>query len=171
MIVSHDGRTPIVASDAYVQSTATLIGDVVLGPQSSVWYYVVLRGDLEKIRIGARTNVQDHTTIHVTNGKWPTIVGDGVTVGHRVVLHGCTVHDGALIGIGAIVLDGAEIGEEALVGAGALVAPGTKIPPRMLALGTPAKAVRPLRDEELGYLRSSAELYVGNAKSYRAQGI
>ncbi len=131
----------------------------------------MLRGDLEKIRIGARTNVQDHTTIHVTNGKWPTIVGDGVTVGHRVVLHGCTVHDGALIGIGAIVLDGAEIGEEALVGAGALVAPGTKIPPRMLALGTPAKAVRPLRDEELGYLRSSAELYVGNAKSYRAQGI
>lgn len=171
MILSHDGRTPELAADVYVQATAMVIGDVVIGDESSLWFYVVLRGDVERIRIGRRTNVQDHTMIHVANGRWPTIVGDDVTIGHRVVLHGCTVGNAALIGIGAIVMDGAEIGEEALVGAGALVAPGTKIPPRMLALGSPAKPVRELRAAEIAHLHDSAALYVGNGKSYRAQGI
>lgn len=171
MILAHDGRTPAIAPDAYVQESARVIGDVVIGAESSVWFFAVLRGDVEKIRIGRRTNVQDHVTIHVTNGRWPTIVGDDVTIGHRVVLHGCTVADAALIGIGAIVMDGAEIGEEALVGAGALVAPGTKILPRMLALGSPAKAVRPLRPEELAHLHASAALYVENGRKYRAQGL
>ena len=170
MLVPYRDRLPEVAADAYVQETARVIGDVVIGSESSVWFYAVLRADVEKIRIGRATNVQDHAVVHVTHDRWPTILGDGVTVGHRVVLHGCTVGDFALIGIGAIVLDGAEIGAEALVGAGALVVPGTKVPPRTLALGSPAKVVRDLRPEEIEHLHESAANYVEYARSYRLQG-
>ena len=171
MIITHDGISPRIAADAYVQATAQVIGDVEIGAESSVWFYAVVRGDVERIRIGRATNLQDHVTIHVNHDRWPTFLGDGVTVGHRVVLHGCTIGDHALIGIGAIVLDGAEVGPEALIGAGSLVAPGTKIPPRTLALGSPAKPVRDLRAAEIERLHDSAERYVGYARSYRAQGI
>jgi carbonic anhydrase/acetyltransferase-like protein (isoleucine patch superfamily) len=171
MVRSYQGRTPRIAPDAYVQETAQVIGDVEIGPFSSVWFHSVLRGDVNRIRIGRESNVQDLCTVHVTHDLWPTIVGDGVTVGHRVVLHGCTVGDYALIGIGAVLLDGVEIGSEALVGAGALVAPGTKIPPRTLALGSPAKPIRDLRPEELEHLHRSAANYVAYARSYRSEGI
>ena len=171
MIVPFQGVSPRLAPDAYVHASAHVIGDVEIGAASSVWFQVVIRADVEKVRIGRGTNVQDHSTIHVTNERWPTILGDGVTIGHRVVLHGCTIADHALIGIGAIVLDGAEIGAETLVGAGALVAPGTKIPPRVLVIGSPAKPVRDLRPDEIQRLHHSADLYVGYARSYRAQGL
>jgi gamma-carbonic anhydrase len=171
MILAYDGQTPQIADDAYVQSSAQVIGDVVIGSESSLWFYAVVRGDVERIRIGRRTNVQDHSTIHVTNERWPTILGDGVTVGHRVVLHGCSIGDHCLIGIAAVVLDGVEVGSETLVGAGSLVVPGTKIPPRSLVLGSPAKVVRELRSEEIRRLRDPAGLYVGYARRYRAQGL
>jgi gamma-carbonic anhydrase len=171
VILRHHGVTPEIAESALVHSSAHVIGDVQVGADSSVWFHAVIRGDVERVRIGRRSNVQDHTTIHVTHDRWPTIVGDGVTIGHRVVLHGCTIGDGALVGIGAIVLDGAEVGREALVGAGALVTPGTKLPPRTLALGSPARPVRDLRPEELAHLRDSAERYVAWAKGYRDQGL
>jgi carbonic anhydrase/acetyltransferase-like protein (isoleucine patch superfamily) len=171
MIVPFNGITPRLAPDCYVHASAHVIGDVEIGAASSVWFQVVIRADVEKVRIGRGTNVQDHATIHVRSERWPTILGDGVTIGHRVVLHGCTIADHALIGIGAILLDGAEIGTEALVGAGAVVAPGTRIPPRVLVLGSPAKPVRDLRPDEIAGLHHSANLYVGYAKSYRAQGL
>lgn len=171
MIVPLQGRQPRLGRDVYVESTARVIGDVELGAEASVWFYAVVRADVESISIGARTNVQDHVTIHVTGGRFATRIGAGVTIGHRVVLHGCTVGDGALIGIGAIVLDGVEIGDEAMIGAGAVVAPGTKIPAKMLALGAPAKVVRPLRPEELEHLQRSAANYVAYAHAYRTQGL
>src|SRR5512139_1141215 len=124
MILPYGDMAPKLAVDVYVHASAHVIGDVEIGPESSVWFQAVIRADVERVRIGRATNVQDHATIHVSNERWSTILGDGVTVVHRVVLHGCTVRDYALIGIGAIVLDGAEVGSEALVGAGALVAPG-----------------------------------------------
>jgi len=171
MILRYRDREPKLAPDVYVHASAHVIGDVEIGPASSVWFQVVIRADVERVRIGRATNIQDHATIHVANERWATILGDGVTVGHRVVLHGCTLRDYALIGIGAIVLDGAEVGSEALVGAGALVAHGDQGPPRTLALGSPADAMQDLRVEEVGDLHHSAELYVGYAKSYRDQGL
>src|SRR5437764_7814689 len=171
MIQPHAGRAPRLAADTYVHASAHVIGDVEIGAESSIWPQVVIRADVERVRIGCATNIQDHSTIHVNHEHKPTIVGDGVTVGHRVVLHGCTIGDFALIGIGAIVLDGAVVGAEALVGAGSLVTPGTEIPPRTLALGSPAKPVRALTSQELERLHDTARRYVGYAKSYRDQGL
>ncbi len=171
MIVRYGNLSPKLAEDVYVQSSAHVIGDVEIGARSSVWFQAVIRGDVERVRIGRATNVQDHSTIHVTNGRWPTILGDGVTVGHRVVLHGCTLGDSCLVGIGSIVLDGVEVGDEVLIGAGSLVVPGTKIPSRSLVLGSPAKVMRALRDEEIERLHQTADLYVGYARAYREQRI
>jgi carbonic anhydrase/acetyltransferase-like protein (isoleucine patch superfamily) len=171
VIAAYQGKTPRLDPTVFVVESATVIGDVVIGPESSVWFGAVVRGDIESIRIGARTNVQDNATIHVVGGKFGTRLGDGVTVGHNAVVHGCTIEDGALVGMGAIVLDGAVIGAESLVGAGALVAPGTRVPPRSLVLGSPGKVVRPVSDEELERLRSSAANYVDYARRYRAEGV
>jgi len=171
MIVAYAGRAPRLDSTAFVVDSATVIGDVVIGPESSVWFGAVVRGDIEAIRIGARSNVQDNATLHVVGGKFGTTLGDGVTVGHNAVVHGCVVEDGALVGMGAIVLDGAVIGAESLVAAGALVAPGTRIPPRSLVLGSPGRVVRPLSDDELERIRSSASNYVGYARRYRVEGV
>lgn len=167
MIIALDDKSPMIAPDAFVESSARVIGDVTLGSQASVWFNAVIRGDVHSIRIGERTNIQDNATIHVTAGRWPTEIGRGVTVGHAAVLHGCRLADGCLIGIGAVVLDGVEIGEECLVGAGALVTPGSRFEPRQLILGAPARAVRPLREEELQHLRNSAANYVAYADMYR----
>jgi carbonic anhydrase/acetyltransferase-like protein (isoleucine patch superfamily) len=171
MIAPYDGRTPRIDPSAFVVSTATVIGDVVIGPESSIWFGAVVRGDIEAIRIGARTNVQDHATLHVVGGKFGTMLGDGVTVGHNALVHGCTIEDGALVGMGAIVLDGAVVGRESLVGAGALVPPGAAIPPRSLVLGNPGRVLRPLNPDELERLRSSAANYVVYAQRYRAEGV
>ena len=169
LIKPYGGKRPHLAADAWVADDATVTGDVTLGPGASLWFGVVVRGDVHHVRIGARTNVQDLSVVHVTGGTHPTVIGEDVTVGHRAVLHGCTVHDRCLIGIGSIVLDGAEIGPEAMVGAGALVPPGMKVPPRTLVMGTPAKVKRALTDEEVAHLRESAARYVEYAARYRLE--
>jgi carbonic anhydrase/acetyltransferase-like protein (isoleucine patch superfamily) len=158
----------LIHSTAYIAPNATIIGDVRIAAEASVWFGCVLRGDNEPIEIGPRTNVQDLTVIHTDEGI-PCILGAGVTVGHRVVLHGATIEDGALIGIGAIVLNGATVGREALIGAGALVTEGQVIPPRRLALGVPARVVREVTDEEAEHLRAAAAHYVGRATAFRTR--
>lgn len=163
-------KAPIVHASAFVAPDAVVIGDVEIGEGASIWFGCVLRGDVNSIRIGARTNVQDLTAIHVTSRTHPTVVGDEVTIGHRVVLHGCTVKDRCLVGIGSVVMDGAVVGPEAVVGAGALVPPGMVVPPRTLVMGSPAKVKRDLTVEELEALRRSAENYVEYAARYVAEG-
>ena len=163
MLITLDGVAPRVDPTAYVQTSAQVIGDVHLGADSSVWFNAVLRGDVFHVRIGVRSNVQDNSTVHVTTGRHATLVGDDVTVGHNVVLHGCTIGDRSLIGIGAIVLDRCVVGDDCMIGAGALLTPGTVIPPVHLALGSPAKVARPLSDAEREHVLLSARGYVANA--------
>jgi carbonic anhydrase/acetyltransferase-like protein (isoleucine patch superfamily) len=148
---------------------ATVIGDVTIGPASSIWYGVVIRGDVNFIRIGERTNVQDNTVIHVTAATHPTFIEDDVTIGHQAIVHGCHVKRGALIGLGSRLMDGAEVGESALVGAGALVPPGFVVPPRTLVTGVPCRIRRELTPEELQGLVHSAAHYVKLAERYQAE--
>lgn len=167
-IREYQGARPRLAPGVWVAPDATLIGDLEIGPDSSVFYGCVIRADVHLIRIGARTNVQDLSILHVTRDRHPTRVGDEVTIGHRAVVHGCTVGDGALIGIGAVVLDGAVIGDGALVGAGALVTPGCEVPPRTLVVGTPAREVRMLSDAEREEQRERTLHYVSVARAHAA---
>src|SRR6478735_1789279 len=166
MIRSFQGIKPTIDGSAFIEETAVVIGDVVIGEQSSVWFNTVIRGDVHYIRIGNRTNVQDLCVIHVAHDTYPTIVGDDVTVGHHVVLHGCTIQDRVLIGMGAIVMDGALIGEDSVVGAGALVTERTIVPPKSLVLGSPAKVRRPVTEKELSWIRESSANYVRYAGQY-----
>lgn len=160
-ILPFRGKLPEIHPTVYVAPTASVIGDVVVGPESSLWFGAVVRGDVFHIRVGARSNVQDNCVLHVTHDSNACIVGDEVTVGHAAVLHGCTVRDRVLVGMGAIVLDEADIGSDTIIGAGALVTMGAKIPPRSLVLGRPARVVRPLTDEEVARIHEAARLYVG----------
>ena len=171
MLIALDRLTPQVDPSAYVQSSARVIGDVHIGADSSVWFNAVIRADVEAVRIGARTNLQDNATVHVTRARHATRIGDEVTIGHNAVLHGCTIGNGCLIGIGAIVLDRCTVGDDCLIGAGALLTPGTGIPPGSLVLGSPARVIRPLSDAERQQIRQSAAGYVANAARYRAAGI
>jgi carbonic anhydrase/acetyltransferase-like protein (isoleucine patch superfamily) len=152
------GKTRI-ASTARIAREAVIVGDVTIGEKSSVWYYSVLRGDESSITIGNETNIQENCMIHVSHDH-PAVVGDGVTVGHHAILHSCKVGDGSLIGMGAILLDGAEIGQECLVAAGSLVTGKTKVPDGSMVMGSPAKVVRKLTEEEKQGLRESRETYV-----------
>ncbi len=170
MVRPFGGKAPRVHPSAVILPTAVISGDVEIGEGSSVWFGTVVRGDVNHVRIGARTNLQDLTVVHVTGGTHPTVIGDDVTVGHRAVLHGCTVGERCLVGIGAIVLDGAVVGPDAMVGAGALVPPGMVVPPRMLVMGAPARVKRGLTDEEIAALRVSAARYVGYAAQYQGEG-
>jgi carbonic anhydrase/acetyltransferase-like protein (isoleucine patch superfamily) len=170
LIRAWGGKAPRLADSVWVADGAVIIGDVEIGPESSVWFGAVVRGDVNHIRIGARTNLQDESVLHVTSGTHPTLVGDDVTLGHRATLHGCTVKDRCLVGIGATVMDGAVVGEDAMVAAGSLVPPGMVVPPGMLALGSPAKVKRQLTREEIEYLRKSAANYAGYAEQYRREG-
>ena len=167
MIRACLGKTPTLGRGAWVADTALVVGDVVLGEDASVWYGAVIRADTEGIRIGRNSNIQDNSVVHVESGEFPTNVGDNVTVGHAVVLHGCTIRDGALIGIGAVVLNGAEVGEGALIAAGSLVTPGAKIPPGVLALGAPCRVKRELTEAERKDLRDSSRHYVQLAREHR----
>lgn len=157
---------PTVSNGVFVADTARVVGEVVLGEQTNVWFGAVIRGDMTPITVGSGTSIQDNAVIHSQEGS-PVFVGDDVVIGHSAILHGCTVHNGALIGMGAIVLDNAEIGEGAMVGAGALVPPGAKIPPRTLALGSPARVVRDLRPEEVAGVADAARRYRELMKEYR----
>jgi gamma-carbonic anhydrase len=170
IIRNFDAHVPVIAASAWIAPGAVVVGDVEIGPDSSIWYGAVVRGDVHQIRIGAGTNVQDQATIHVTRDRFSTFIGDEVTIGHRAVVHGCKVHSGALIGIGAIVLDGAEVGEGALVAAGAVVTPGSKVAPGQLVVGIPAKVVRSLSksEQELQIQRTLG--YVDLAKQHAQAG-
>lgn len=159
------GAVPEVGPEAYVAPTAVLIGQVVLGAESSVWAGCVLRADLAAIHIGARSNVQDGTVIHLGDED-PTVVGEDVVIGHRAVLHGCTVEDACLIGIQATLLDGVVVGRGSVIGAGAVVTAGTVIPPRSLVLGTPGKVVRTLDERAEAFHRAVAAKYVRLAHNH-----
>jgi gamma-carbonic anhydrase len=166
MLRPYRGRRPAVHPSAYVDETAQVIGDVTIGPECSIWMNVVVRGDVHWIRIGARTNIQDGTIVHVMRDTHPTTLGEEVTVGHGALVHGCTIHDRCLVGMGAIVLNGAEVGSDSIVAAGALVAEGTVIPPRSLVMGSPARVRRALTDVEAASIRDYAARYVGYRLDY-----
>jgi carbonic anhydrase/acetyltransferase-like protein (isoleucine patch superfamily) len=167
MIVrSYDGKTPRFGARVFVAENAAVIGAVELGDDSSIWYGTTVRGDVNFIRIGARTNVQDNCTIHVAHEKHATVIGEEVTIGHGAIVHGCTVGRGALIGMGSRVLDGAVIGESAIVGAGALAPEGMNVPARKLVVGIPARAIRDLSEEELAWLDRSWRNYVDYKEKY-----
>jgi gamma-carbonic anhydrase len=159
-------KTPIIHPSVFLAEGSQIIGDVEIGEQSSVWFNAVIRGDVNYIRIGARTNIQDGCIFHVSRKTFPLIVGDDVTVGHNVTLHACNVKSRCLIGMGATVMDGAEVGEDSIVGAGALVTSKTIIPPRSLVLGSPAKVKRELSDNEVQGIKESAIHYIEDVKNY-----
>lgn len=166
MIHAYRGLAPKVHPTAFVDASAHVIGDVELGEESSVWFASVLRGDVNYIRVGRGTNIQDGTVIHVNRGGTPTILGDYVTVGHAARLHGCHVKSHCLIGIGAIVLDGAVLEEECLVAAGAVVSPGTRVPRGSLLMGAPAKVKRQVTDADVELIRRSARNYIALRAEY-----
>lgn len=165
MIRQLPGKKPKIHPSTYIDPAAQVIGDVEIGADSSVWPMAVLRGDVHWIRVGKRSNVQDGTMCHVTTGTHPLILGDDVTIGHGAVLHGCTIGNRVLVGMGAIVLDGAVLEDDCMIGAGALVPEGKRIPSGHLALGVPARVVRPLRPDEIQHLKDSALHYVDIWKS------
>ena len=167
-IESFNGISPKIHPSVFVAGSADVIGRVTLHEESSVWYHATLRGDLNEIVIGPRSNVQDNAVIHVSDDL-PTILGAWVTVGHSAILHACTVKDEVLVGMGAIVLDGAVIGERSIIGAGALVTGGTIIPPGSLVLGSPAKVVRTLSPDEQAKVKGWAEKYVEQSRKYLAR--
>jgi carbonic anhydrase/acetyltransferase-like protein (isoleucine patch superfamily) len=176
VILPHHGKWPQIHETAFVAPSADLVGEVEIGSHSSVWFQVVIRGDVNSIKIGSRTNIQDHSMLHVTRPKQaddagrgsPLVIGDDVTVGHRVTLHGCRVGSRVLIGMGAIILDDAVVGDDCIIGAGALVTKGMVVPPGSLVIGAPAKVKRELTAEELAFLPKSAANYVGDLVEYRA---
>jgi carbonic anhydrase/acetyltransferase-like protein (isoleucine patch superfamily) len=171
MIRPYRGTTPKIAESAYVDPSAQVIGDVVVGERSSVWPLVTIRGDVNHIRIGDETSIQDNSVLHVDHRLYPCLVGSRVTVGHSVVLHGCVVEDEALIGIGAIVLNGAKIGHGAIVAAGALVPEGMEVPANMLVMGTPAKVKRAVTSDEQERFKQNCQNYVKITTIYKEEPI
>jgi carbonic anhydrase/acetyltransferase-like protein (isoleucine patch superfamily) len=169
MIKPFRGAHPRIHPTAFIEESAQIIGDVQIGEQSSVWFNAVVRGDVFYIRIGDRTNIQDGTVVHVTNGTHPTVLEDEVSVGHNATLHGCYIERGCLIGMGSIVMDEVHVGAQSLVAAGALVAPGTLIPPRSLVIGAPAKVKRPLTDEEVAGLDVFWKNYIEYTRIYKEE--
>ena len=160
MLRPYRGRLPVIDPSAYIDASAQVIGDVEIGPESSVWMNVVCRGDVNYIRIGRRSNVQDGTIVHVMHDTHPTMIGSEVTIGHGAIVHGCTIEDRVLIGMGAILLNGARVGSDSIVAAGSLVPEGVAIPPRSLAMGSPAKVRRQLSDEEVASILDYSANYV-----------
>ena len=169
MILAFQDILPKIDETAFVAGNATVIGDVEIGAESSVWFGSILRGDVNYIRIGERVNVQDGTIIHVSSKTHPTVLEDEITLGHRVTLHGCHIETGCLIGIGSIVLDGARVGRNSLVAAGSLLTPNTQIPPRVLVMGSPARVKRELSDDEVKDLERFWRNYVSLSGVYQSQ--
>jgi carbonic anhydrase/acetyltransferase-like protein (isoleucine patch superfamily) len=169
MIRRYRGMLPRIAQSAYIDASAQVIGDVVIGERSSVWPNVSMRGDVNCIRVGDETSIQDNTVVHVDHDQFPCIVGSRVTVGHRAVLHGCVVGDGAVIGIGAVILNGAKIGAGAIVAAGALVPEGMEVPECVLAMGVPARLRRGVTAEEQERFRKNCDNYVRMTAIYKEE--
>jgi gamma-carbonic anhydrase len=170
MAIYELGRErPKIGEHVFVAPSASVIGDVLIGESSSVWFGVVLRGDVFPIRIGARTNIQDNSVVHVTGGKTMTTIGDDVTVGHSVIVHGCKVGNRCLLGMGSIVLDGAVIDDECFIAAGSLVPPGMHVPSRSMVKGRPGKVIRTLRPDELESIDFAARDYVRNARAFMTE--
>ena len=166
MLRPYRGRLPKVHPTAYVDQSAQVVGDVEIGPDSSVWMNTVIRGDVNVIRIGARSNVQDGTIVHVMHDTHPTRIGDDVTIGHAAIVHGCTIGDRVLVGMGATLLNGATVGEDSIVAAGTLVTEGFVVPPRSLVMGSPGRVKRSLTDDEVAGIQAYAERYVGYRLDY-----
>jgi carbonic anhydrase/acetyltransferase-like protein (isoleucine patch superfamily) len=168
VFLPYRGVAPTIADDAFVAPNTSLIGDVRVGAESSIWFGTTLRGDVQPIVIGARTSIQDNSVVHATDGWTPTIVGDDCVVGHRVILHGCTLGDRVLVGMGAIVMDGVEVGDDVLIGAGAILTPRTKVPSGTMVLGAPGKVKRDLTGEERASILAGAKHYAEKTREYRA---
>ena len=166
MLHTVRNKTPQLPKSCFVAPTAALIGDVVFGERCSVWYNVTIRGDVEPIKIGTETNIQDNTVIHGTHERCGVTLGDRVTIGHSVVLHGCTIDRGTLVGMGSIVMDKAHVGEHCLIGAGTLITENSVFAPGHLILGRPGKIIRKLTDEEISFLEKSADNYLDYMKWY-----
>ena len=166
VIRAFKGNAPVVDATAYVDESAQVIGDVHIGPESSVWMNVVIRGDVHSIRIGRRSNIQDLTMVHVMRETHPTTIGDEATVGHSAVIHGCTIGDRCLIGMAAVLLNGVDVGHDSIVAAGTLLTEGTRNPPRSLVMGRPGKVRRALTDEDVAGIRWYADNYVGYRLDY-----
>ena len=166
MLRPYKGVLPRVHPTAYIDQSAQVIGDVEVGEESSIWMSAVVRGDVHRIRIGRRSNIQDGTIVHVMRDTHPTTVGDNVTIGHGVVIHGCTIEDQCLIGMGAIVLNGARIGSGSIVAAGTLVVEDLQVPPRSLVMGSPGKVKRQLSDDQVATIQMYADRYVGYRLDY-----
>lgn len=166
MLIPYSGKTPKVDDSVFIAPGAYLIGDVSIGKESTVWFNAVLRGDEGPITIGEKCSIQDNVTIHLYEGH-PTTIGDGVTVGHNAILHGCKIGNNCVIGMGSTILDDAEIGDECIIGANTLVTGGKKIPPRSLVVGSPAKVVRELSDKDFELIQSSIDIYVQKGKEYK----
>jgi len=172
---SYKGIYPTLGDRCYVDSSAVIVGDIHLGSDSSIWPLVAARGDVNHIRIGARTNIQDGCVLHVTRTSaedtegYPLIIGDDVTVGHKAMLHGCTIGNRVLIGMAAVIMDGAEVGDDVIIGGGALIAPGKKLESGYLYVGSPARRMRPLTENEKAFLKQSAANYVRLKDDYRAE--
>ena len=165
MLLPYLDKFPTLGKGAFVAPDATLIGDVVIGEDASVFFQCVLRADINAIRVGARSNIQDHTTVHLASHV-PTIVGEDVSVGHRCILHACTIGDRVLVGMGSILMDNVTIGEDSIIGAGSLIPKGKSFPPGSLIVGSPARLVRPLTDEEKASLPALAKKYLGVKDTY-----
>ena len=169
MIRPYRGLSPTIAHDTYIDISAQVIGDVHLGAQSSVWMNAVLRGDTHTIRVGARTNIQDCAVLHGMRGLHPVIVGDGCTIGHNATVHGCTIEDDVLIGIGSVVLNGAHIGKGSIIAAGAVIPEGTQIPAGSLVTGVPGKILRTVTAADLDLIHISANNYLDYIRTYLAE--
>jgi carbonic anhydrase/acetyltransferase-like protein (isoleucine patch superfamily) len=166
-VITHHGFTPKIHPSAFLCEGVRIIGDVEIGENVSIWFNTVIRGDVHFIRIGDNTNIQDLCMLHVTNKKFPLVIGKNVSLGHSVSVHGCTINDGSLIGIGAIVLDGAVIGEESLVAAGSLVKQNYIVPPRTMVAGSPARVIRELTEKDLSMIRGTPMNYINYVNDYR----
>jgi carbonic anhydrase/acetyltransferase-like protein (isoleucine patch superfamily) len=167
MIRAYRGIVPKIAASAYIDPSAQIIGDVVVGERSSIWPNVTARGDVNSIHIGEESNIQDNSVLHCDEGPFGLRIGNRVTVGHLVMLHGCTIEDDCLIGIGAVILNGAKIGKGSAIAAGAVVPEGVEVPAQSMAMGVPAKVKRQVTEEESARFRANAEHYVRSARFYR----
>lgn len=167
MIKKFRDKYPIIHDSCYYSESVDIIGDVELGKEVNIWFGTVIRGDMNYVKIGSRTNIQDNSTVHVTTDIAPTIIGSGVTVGHNAIIHGCTIEDNCLIGMGSIIMDESIVGEGSLIGAGAVIPPNMIIPPKSLVVGLPAKIVREVNESETEEILQRAQHYIDFANEYK----